>query len=213
MHRRSVQFDPDDIQIDEAIWFVSNDDKHHAVLELDLRMSKKRILAGWRRPYRDRLLFGDTVNENEKSLLIPDYIFLVRKSNRVVDRRSSDEIETPPESGSMGISMRSVAQSLESLQNLNSLGVHQFAPDTFVCYQAIVVRLVSNCARALAEPLLIELSGSGRSGKMSHRPQARITCQQDFSRARLNLGVNRRDWPRLARLRLATSPLLPSRMV
>jgi hypothetical protein len=48
LHSIPLKRDGNDFQIDETIWLVRGGDQQHVVLEVDLRTSKKEIVAGRR---------------------------------------------------------------------------------------------------------------------------------------------------------------------
>src|SRR6516225_3192100 len=79
LHRFRCQFDPHDIQIDEAIRFMRDDDQHHKLLEVDFRTLKKEIVARRRGRHKGHDLVRDVSNEAMKALLISDdTLFLVK---------------------------------------------------------------------------------------------------------------------------------------
>lgn len=93
LHSFRCQFDPHDIQIDEAIGFVRDDDQHHVLVEVDLRTLKKGIVArrgGWHKIHG---LVRDASNEAMKALLISDDTLFLVESNEVIDWWCLDEIE------------------------------------------------------------------------------------------------------------------------
>src|SRR5215472_12188644 len=83
-----------DVQIDEAIWFMRDDDQHHKLVEVDLRTLKKGIVARWRGRHKSHGLVRDVSNEAMKALLISDDTLFLVKSNEVIDWWCLDEIET-----------------------------------------------------------------------------------------------------------------------
>lgn len=95
--------------------------------------------------------------ENSSSSLITYSSFAnLIASSTAGARMKLKRLPSPPTWGSEC----AVLQSLESLQNLKAVGVHHFRQTRFVCYQPIIVNVVSDCARARIEPLSMELSSS-----------------------------------------------------
>jgi len=94
LHSFRCQFDPHDIQIDEAIRFMRDDDRHHKFVEVDLRTLKKGIVARRRGRHKSHDLVRDVSNEAMKGLLISDDKLFLVKSNEVIDWWRLDEIET-----------------------------------------------------------------------------------------------------------------------
>ena len=93
LHSFRCQFDPHNIQIDEAIWFMRDYDQHHVLVEVDLRTLKKGIVARWAGRHKIHDLVRDASNEAMKALLISDDALFLAKSNEMIDWWWLDEIE------------------------------------------------------------------------------------------------------------------------